>query len=220
MVKATRKKKTAAELGTKFTSLVVAADTLQKQWGNESGVDWMSLYSVVDLGQITATDTFDLDDSIRSLSKQEGDYIMISNGTRYWYYNLVPITRFRSFVPGGSDPWIWGTQNTIAQVGRELKFARAFISTDSQFGGTLSTPAFLYVDDIVTGSEDVQVDDPLWLVDMLAAEYVRNDKTRQYMEPNFIADANKKMEDMKRNGGTALEEVISLADTFLMGESW
>lgn len=219
--KATRKVKTTADLGAKYDSLLNSADRLQKQWANQSGVDWFSLYDPsVSSGTITATDTFALDDSIRKISSQEGDYVAIQNGTSYWYYNVVPANRFRSFVTGGADPWAWGTQNTVARIGGNLVFATPFVSGNPQIGGTLKIPAFLNVADIADGDDDVQVDDPNWLVDMLAAEWARNDKTRQYMEPNFVADAQEKMAQMVRNNGSQLEEVINLTDLYGTGETF
>lgn len=218
---ATRKVKTTTDLGAKYNSLLNSANRLQKQWANSSGVDWFSLYNgSVSCGDITATDTFALDSTIRKISPQEGDYIAISKAGQFWYYNEVPANRFRSFVPGGADPWTWGTQNTVARVGGNLTFAIPFISTSPQLGGTLEVPAFLFVTDIVSGTDVVQVDDPNWLIDMLAAEWARNDKTRQYMEPNFVADANEKMAKMVSNNGSQLEELINLTNLSAAGETW
>src|SRR3954451_18232878 len=156
MTKATRKKQTTDDLGPKHDALLEAADTLQKTWETER--DWSSRRELVSLGTVTATDTFELDDSIRDLSLQEGDYVTITNGTQTYYYDMVPAERVR-FYNGGmtvDDDRLAGPQ-VVSRIGRNIVFSRAFTTTDPQLGGTLKVPAFTYVDDITDdGSQDVQ----------------------------------------------------------------
>jgi hypothetical protein len=53
---------------------------------------------------------------------------------------------------------------------------------------------------------EIPVDDPNWLVTIVAAEFTRNDKTRSNQYPNLVAEANVLMRKMKENNGGRVEE--------------
>jgi len=222
--KATRKSVSAvASIATaKYNALLGYADDWSKAWEAEAGTDWISRYEVVDHGAITATDTFDLDDSVRKLSLQQGDpvYIAALTGTQRYYYDLVRPDRL--FVTDFDDemPTLVGPNDVVARQGRTLRFRTAFTSASPQFGGTLFVPAYTYVDDITTGSQDIQVDDPMWLVCMMAAEYVRNDTVKQGQYGNLIDQANDRMAAMKADNGSQIEEVMNMTDNRFAGDTW
>lgn len=163
-----------------------------RRWSRETGVDWISLYNpLYNIGTVTATDTFNIDTStIRKLSQQDGDNVRIvwsTDATDYTDYELVPADRLKEFNHG----------NYCARQGSSIVFNRAFETTDPEFGGTLYLPVYLYTDDLVNSTDDVEVDDPDWLVLICAAEYVRTDLTRLGQYPNLLAEANDCMDRMK-----------------------
>jgi hypothetical protein len=183
-----------------WKKLVALANFYIDNWQNEPGVDWASLYDpAVNIGTVTATDTFDLDDSIRSISNQVGDYVRINhlNSTTYTNYQTVEPKRLKYYAYGAY----------CARVGKTLKFNRAFTSTDPQFGGTINVPSNLFADHLSKANDVVPVDDPNWLVLMCAAEYVRNDITRAQNYPDIVAEAVDVMKYMKKANNSQVEEV-------------
>lgn len=218
---ATRKKLAYPAIPTrKYDALLGYADDFSKVWEAEAGTDWISRYELVSLGTITATDVFDLDDSIRKLSMQQGDPAYVTVGSQRYYYDIVRPDRL--FVTDFDDemPSLVGPNDVVARIGRTLKFRRAFTSDDQPFGGTLTVPAYTYVDDVTSGSQDVQVDDPMWLVYMMAAEYVRNDTVKQGQYGNVIDKANDRMAAMKADNTSQIEEVMNATDMRFSGETW
>ncbi len=190
-LKAVGKTATFAEGTTKWTKILGLLNFYSRRWSRETGVDWNSLYNpLYAVGTITATDTFALDtDVIRKLSQQEGDNVRIvweTDSSDYTDYELVPADRLKEFNEG----------YYCCRLGSNLKFNKAFVSTDPQFGGTLYVPCYTYTDDLVNSTDEIQVDDPDWLVLMCAAEYVRTDLTRLGQYPNLLAEANDAMARM------------------------
>lgn len=179
---------------------------------NEPGVDWVSTYDpAVSIGTVTATDTFDLDDTIHKISQREGDYIRIvdaSDDTVYYDFTLVSPDRLKHFSEG----------NYVAKVGNTLKFNRTFATTDPEFGGTINVPAYVTPDDVANSTDDITIDDPNWLVTICAAENVRNDLVRQNQYPNLVAEANELMAKMKENNRPQLETITKTPAA--LGRSW
>lgn len=173
---------------------------MQKQWAHEPGIQWASLYEIQDLGTITATDTFDLD-NVDEISKHEGDRIYASNnlGANKHYYNLVTPSQLRTYR----------YSQGVAKIGDSLLFATPFISTDSVFGYNLYAPVILRPNDITKAGDTIQVDNPMWLVYMMAAELVRNDIVRQNQYGSIVAYAQDLMEKMRQANQGQFEEVIT-----------
>lgn len=192
-------KPTAPSTGSrKYNQLLELSKIFTETWQNEPGTDWTSLFDYRDSGTVTATDTFELDDEIRKVSQQDGDYVRIVEGDQETEYEVVSADRL----------WEYRYSNAVAQVGRNLMFSREFISSDAQIGGTIVVPSYGYADVATAETDEIAVDDPMWLVYMVAAEFVRNDITRQNQYPNLIAMANDAMEKMKENSGRGVEEVV------------
>lgn len=158
------------------------------EWSNET--DWVSLYSIVSIGTVSATASFDLDDTIRKLSNQEGDFVRINHtdGTSYTDYTVVAPNKLKLYDT---------TARVCARIGVQLVFNKAFVSTDPQFGGTINVPGYLFPDHLVADSDEVPVDDPNWLVMATAAEWARNDLTLAQNYPLILAKANELMASMK-----------------------
>lgn len=197
------------------------ADNLQKTWEAEEGVDWASRYSFVTLAAtVTATDSFALGATVRKLSMQEGDFVTVTLGTNTWYYDIVDSTRWRFYAARENPTSAVGLPKIAARFGSNLKFSTPFVAGDAQIGGTIVVPAYTYVGDLDGGADTIQVDDPMWLVYMMAAEYVRNDTVKQNQYANLVAKANDRMNAMKRNNGSQLEEVPVLTSMVALGETW
>lgn len=193
-------KPTAPTSGTKkYNQIVAAGEYYTDSWLHTPNVEWTSLFDFFSLAAlVTATDTFALSATIRKVSQQEGDTIKIvhTDGVET-EYELIPADRLQEYK----------YENAVAVVGRNLVFASAFTADSPQLGGTIVVPAYGYATFPTDDAEDITVDDPYWLVTMCAAEFVRNDLTRQSQYPNLVAEANQLMQKMIENTGNTVDEV-------------
>jgi formylmethanofuran dehydrogenase subunit D len=186
-------------------------DYFQRRWAREKDTDWNSLYdSAFSLGRITATDTFDLDRStVRSLSKREGDSVRVihTDDEGYTDYDIVNADSLKDYSYGVNKESPRGYY--CAQIGANLVFNHTFTADDQQFGGEIFIPAYIYPDAITDenpDSDEVQVDDPDWLITRCAAEYVRNDITRRQRFPELLTESNTIMERMKDDNEGQISE--------------
>ena len=204
-------KTTALTTGTKFNKIVGLLNFYQRRWAREPEIDWNSLYNpAFSLGTVTATDTYDIDtSSIRKLSDRQGDTVRIvwSNGVGYTDYDVIPHDTLKDFSWGVNKESPKGYY--CAQIGSQLIFNHEFTSDDAQYGGEIFVPCYTFPDAIVSTSlsEDVQVDDPDWLVLRCAAEYVRTDLTRQGQYSNILQEANEAMQRMIDDNGAQIDDV-------------
>jgi hypothetical protein len=166
---------------------------------DEPGVDWDSTYDPgVDIGTVTATDTFDLDDSIYKLSKQPDDSVQITHtDSQISNYSIVKANQLKRFPDG----------KYCAKVGATLKFNKAFTSADPEFGGTITVPCHVAPEHLVSDSDDVPVDNPNWLVLMSAAEWVQSDITLAQNYPGILTQANEAMTAMKAANAPQFETI-------------
>jgi hypothetical protein len=196
-------KATAPTSGTsKYDRIIGLLDFYQRRWGREKGVDWNSLYDpALSIGTVTATDSFDLDTStVRKLSDREGDVVRIvwSDGVSYTDYDIVSADTLKNYYYGPGKTSSKGF--VCARIGNQLVFNHTFTTDDAQYGGDIQVPCYTFPDAITDDSpntDEVQVDDPDWLVLICAAEYVRNDITRRQRYPELLAEANEAMERMR-----------------------
>lgn len=194
-------KTTVLTTGTKYDRIIGLLNFYQRRWAREPGVDWASLYNpAFSLGTITATDSFDIDTStIRKLSDRQGDAVRIvwTDGVGYTDYDIVDHDDLKIYSTGVNkeSPLGW----YCAQINGQLVFNHTFVSTDPQFGGEIFVPCYVFPDAITSDNPDtdeVQVDDPDWLIVRAAAEYVRNDITRRQRYPELLSEANEIMTRM------------------------
>lgn len=203
-------KPTAPTVGSrKYNQLLALSEYYTHIWENEPSVDWSSLFDYVTLSStVSATDSFSLNDEIRKVSQQYGDTIIINLNDTEWEYELVPADRLREFK----------YEKVVAVTGRTLRFPKAFELTDPQIGGDIIVPSYGYVEVAEAVADDIAIDDPNWLALMMAAEFVRNDITRQNQYGNIIAEANVLMERMKEDTGRPLDSIVKKWSP--LGESW
>lgn len=210
-LKATGKTNTLTT-GTKYDRIVALGDYYQRRWAREPGVDWNSLYNpAFSLGTVTATDSYDLDSStVRKLSDREGDFVRIvwSDGVGYTDYTIVNHDTLKDYSWGVNRESSKGFY--CAKIAGQLVFNHTFTSDDSQYGGEIFVPCYVFPDEVTSSnpsSDEVQVDDPDWLVTRVAAEYTRNDITRRQRYPELLSEANEIMDRMKDDNDGQLSEV-------------
>lgn len=204
--------KATAPSTSKRNKILGLLDFYQRAWAREPGVDWDSLYDPnFSLGNITNTDTFDLDTStIRKLSNREGDTIRVvwANGVGYTEYDIVNADTLKDYYYGNNKENYKGRY--AAQIGSSLVFNHKFTTADSEFGGEVLVPIYTFVEPITDDNADtdeVQVNDPDWLILRCAAEYVRTDITRQGQYSNLLAEANEAMQRMKDDQEAQISKV-------------
>lgn len=209
-LKAERKLPTFVSGSSKWLVILGIANAKIDAWQNEPDADWNSLYNPkFAFGTVTATDTYLIDSTIRIISDTPGDTITIThldgNKTEYRTVQASDLKRYQ-------------TGNFCAKVGRNLIFNKAFLSTDPQFGGSITAPVYIYANHLVNDTDVVPVDDQQWLVTMTAAEYNRGDIVKQAQYPTLINEANALMDAMKSANEAETEEVerISVA----RGATW
>lgn len=192
---------TTLTTGTKYERIIALLNMYQRGWANEPGVDWNSLYNpALSLGSITATDTYDIDTStIRKLSQRFGDTVRVvwSDGVGYTDYDIVAHDKLKDYSSGVNRESPGGF--VCAVMNNQLVFNHTFTTTDSQYGGDIQVPCYVFPDAITStnpNTEEVQVDDPDWLVFRVAAEYARNDITRRQRYPELQSEANERMQRM------------------------
>jgi hypothetical protein len=190
----------------KYDKLVALGNMYTEQWALESGVDWESLRTTFTLGTVSATDTYDLDPDMGKLSSQEGDFVRITQPTQEYKYTIVPSTRLYD----GEQKLLHFDNHRCAVMGQSLVFAHSFLATDPQFGGTITTPGYANPDPLANPNDVIQVDNPNWLVQMCAAEFIRTDLVRQGQYPNLIAMATETMKSMKEQNESQQERVLAL----------
>lgn len=216
-VRATGHTDILAENDPRYLRLLEHADDLQRDWQDEPGIEWKSLYQQIVIGNIQeSTPNYDLDPSIRKLSDRELDSVTLvqtsgPNNNQTWYYDIINPNKLTE----------WRYKNVCAIYEDQLYFANSpdnpiFPSDDQRLGSEIIVPAYVYVSDITQGNNIIQVDDPQWLVYMMAAEFVRNDFVRQNQYGALITLANNKMEGMRQRNQDQRMEIDIDMDLFDM----
>lgn len=192
----------------KWAKIVALGNMYIRNWQNEPGVDWSSLYDpTFSFGTVTNTDSYDIDGSIRKISDRDGDVVRInwSDGVGYSDYTIVPHDDLKMYYQGQNKEYPDGYY--CAQMGDQLVFNHKFISTDPEFGGTILVPIYTFADTIEADDDTIPVDNPDWLVTRVSAEYVRTDITRQAQYPNILAEANELMERMIDDNDAQFDQI-------------
>jgi hypothetical protein len=186
-------------------------------WAKQYGVKWVSLYDpIYPVGTVSATDTYDLDPSeVDTLSDETGDYVrVLHTGTvvpgqlpNYTNYKVVPAKQLqRTYY-----------EHACAKIGNTLKFSRPFISTDPEFGGTIQAPIYAPVSLLADKDSIVPVDQPSWLVCMIAYDVALHDILRKDIAGSILADANDIFKSMKSDNNEAQENRVNEVDMSFIG---
>lgn len=171
-----------------YSKVLVLTNPKIDAWAKEYA--WNSLYDPgVNCGTISATDSFDLDDSIRVISREDGDFVQIvKTDGNISNYQTVEAQDLKNYPNG----------NYCAKVGQTLRFNNAFTADSPEYGGMLKVPAYLYADHLAKANDTVPVDDPNWLVAATCADWVQTDYVQAQNRNDFLAEAQDLMNSMKQ----------------------
>lgn len=221
---------------TKYNKILQLLNMYKDVWAQEPGVNWASLRSWSTLGAaVSATDTYALPTELTlaggtmKLSDQEGDYVRVIwvNGVQESDYTLILDQKLYRDGPSVNNPGSIGinTSGNCARRGNNLIFDVPFTANSPEFGGSIKIPVYTTPADMVSSTiaptGTVPCDDPYWVIFMAAAEYVRNDVTKQNQYANLIAQATNCMMGMKENNMPQQDEVYVPGQLGpAMGETW
>ena len=194
MLKATGKPTILPTTNTKWEKIRGILNYYQQAWAHEPGQHWRSLYHIESLGTITNTGEYSIPSHVDEVSTAFGDnvFVMTTDG-KMVKFELVDHDDFENHLTGNYCTIIG---NDID--GKYLEFAGIFMDDDPCYGGELKVPCYYKVEDLVNIDDTTIVDDPMWLVTMAAAEYIRNDIVKQNQYGNLVAEANNLMTSMIR----------------------
>jgi len=134
--------------------------------------------------------------------------IVWASDAGYTDYDIVSHDKLKDYSYGINKESPLGF--VCAVIGDQLVFNHTFTTTDNQYGGEIFVPCYVFPDEITssnTSTDEVQVDDPDWLVVRVAAEYVRNDITRRQRYPELLTEANEIMERMKDDNEGQIDSI-------------
>ena len=184
----------------KYNRIVAIANRKQREWAQDSNIDWPSRYEIRTLGLLVAnTQTYDLDNDILRAS----DYVqlLVPNSVKV-YVGIVKAQQASRYLKGAYITGFNPKQLTFIQT----------IDT-SMSGTTIKFPCFTMPTDMTLGTSLVAVDDPQWLVYAVAAELARNDYAKEEQYPNLIGQANdlytKMLDDAQNNSFSQPNGVVN-----------
>lgn len=200
ILKATGKATALTQTNAKWQKIRGIANYYQNAWLNEPGQSWNSRYERArQIGTISSNDEYSLDDDIMEISTSKGDNVyVLTKDERKVEFQLVSYDDLKNYATG----------NYCAKIGQSLVFNKQFAENDPCFGGKLFAPVYTSIEDLESPDDDVSVDDPYWLVTIVAAEYIRNDIVKQNQYGNLMAEANNLMTGMiQRNRGGQVRKI-------------
>jgi len=161
----------------KYSRIVAIANRKQREWAQDSNIDWPSRYEIRQLGSLTSgTQEYDLDDDILRPS----DYVVLTSPTsQVQYIGIIKPQQISRYLKGA---YVFGFNP------KQLTFIQTIDS--SYTGYKLSLPCFTMPADMVNPTDVISVDDPQYLVYAVAAELARNDYAKEEQYPNLIGQAN------------------------------
>lgn len=161
----------------KYNRIVNIANRKQREWAQDTNIDWPSRYEIRTLGTLsTGTQAYDLDDDI--LRPSDMVNLVTTAGSKR-YVGIVKPQQQTRYTQGAYVTGFNPKQLTFIQT------------IDSSLAGTIiKLPCFTMPTDMVNANDLVAVDDPQWLVYAVAAELSRNDYAKEEQYPNLIGQAN------------------------------
>lgn len=184
---------------TKWLRIVAQGNIFLRQFARERGAEWNRYYEKAkSLGTVSATDTFAIPSTVYKISQRDGDSLRIVHTDGTWTdYTLIPHNQLKNKATGAY----------ASKIGRNIIFNRAFTSTDPQFGGTVYLPCYELPSTFSADGDEIDHDNPDWLVATVAADRVKNDVTRKDLRADLVAEANEIMMSLKEENQSQDEEV-------------
>lgn len=199
---------------TKWLRIVAQGNIFLRQFARERGAEWNRYYTKAkSLGTVTATDTFAIPSTVYKISQREGDTLRVvhTDTTKWTDYTLVPHNELKTKAYGAY----------AAKIGRNIVFNVPFTASSPQFGGTVYLPCYELPDTFSADDDELDIDNPDWLVTTVAADRVKNDVTRKDLRADLVAEANEIMMSLKEENQSQQEEVNrTWGPTAHIGDEW
>lgn len=175
-IEATGKPRDLSDGDPKYLKLRKIANLMVNQWENEPGVEWQSRREMIHLGDVDLGETlYRLPKKALKIARKNNAKIIIKKEDKKWLFDV-------------SEPVFTGWQ---------LDFDGLF--KEEMNGGEIYVPIIRRSSELIYPDQEIEIDNPTWLVFMMAAEFARNDLIKSGQYGNLIAYAQGLMESMKIN---------------------
>lgn len=195
----------------KWTQYQALANKYTSDWALDFNVQWNSLWRQDTYGPIEATvQAYPLNEDVISLS--DGVYIYRLDGNIDQFSVVHPDAQNNYNILVASDSFVNnnGTFLSGGPLNLTLNFVSSFEGTGAntgEVGGTINCGVYAMPGTMTSASDPVLVDNPNWVVRMVAAELSRLDPAKQDQYPLLIAEANDLYEKMvSYNEGNSFQQ--------------
>ena len=187
---ATGKTKTLSPGNSKYERMLNIANMATMQWESEPDVVWGSLCKDREIGVIDDNTSYKLSEDVRTVDFRK--FVRLTKDTQNWTFPFIS--------PQMAKDGCYG----VIQLGWRLDFKGL---SEQMKGAAIIVPIVRHAKKLTKADDIVEVDDPYWLVYMIAAEFVRNSRTKSNQYGNLITLAQSSMEGMKNRNGYKFDEV-------------
>ncbi|MCP9492458.1 MAG: hypothetical protein NNC23_02035 [Candidatus Nanosynbacter sp. P2B_S1_bin.0.1] len=188
---ATGKTKMLNPGNSKYERMLNIANMANMQWESEPDVIWGSLCEDREIGVIDDSTSYKLPEDVRTVDFRK--FITLTKESNNWTVPFISPQLFKGGCYG------------VLQLGWKLDFNGL---TEEMKGAKIIAPVIRRTKKLVEPEDKVEIDDPYWLVYMIAAEFVRNSRTKSNQYGNLVTLAQSSMEGMKNRNGYKFDEVI------------
>lgn len=188
---ATGKTKTLSPGNSKYERMLNIANMANMQWESEPDVIWGSLCEDREIGVIDDKTSYKLPEDVRTVDFRK--FITLKKDDKTWTIPFISPQLFKNGCYGA------------LQLGWKIDFNG--LSKDMQ-GAEIIVPVIRHTKKLANPEDKVEVDDPYWLIYMMAAEFVRNSRTKSNQYGNLVTLAQASMAGMKSRNGYKFDEVI------------
>lgn len=198
-----------AEGTDKWDRAVTILNRKRREWARDADVSWRSLYSIETIGTFSTTQTYNLASDINKL----GDFVYLEDGNNWKQFSVISPLRRREY---SQACYVTGINPQV------LTFIDTISATDPWIGSDIKAGAYSIPADVTTGSSEVTIDNPEWLIYATAAELARNDPAKDDQFDNLLGMANDLYQKMKDANdelgyGQPFDVPVEVIQT---GESW
>ena len=187
---ATGKTKTLSPGNSKYERMLNIANMATMQWESEPDVVWGSLCEDREIGVIDDNTSYKLHEDVRTVDFYK--FVRLTKDAQNWTFPFIS--------PQMAKDGCYGA----IQLGWRLDFRGL---SEQMKGATIIVPIVRHAKKLTKADDIVEVNDPYWLVYMIAAEFVRNSRTKSNQYGNLITLAQSSMEGMKNRNGYKFDEV-------------
>lgn len=187
---ATGKTKTLSPGNSKYERMLNIANMATMQWESEPDVVWGSLCEDREIGVIDDNTSYKLSADIRTVDFRK--FVRLTKDSQNWTFPFIS--------PQMAKDGCYG----VIQLGWRLDFKGL---SEQMKGAVIIVPIVRHAKKLTKADDIVEVNDPYWLVYMIAAEFVRNSRTKSNQYGNLITLAQSSMEGMKNRNGYKFDEV-------------